>query len=121
MKVARIFSDEEGGSHFDDVEISFSDTAFIEGAQPIGLSEAWLAERVSMAKIPSGWSNPQHPTPARQIIVYLGGAAEMTTSDGETRVFEKGDVVMLEDVSGTGHGARFVSEGEALVVLIRLT
>ncbi len=120
MKLARIFSDDKGESHFDDVEISFSDTAFIEGAQPIGLAEAWSAERVSMAKVPPGWSDPQHPTPARQIAVFLSGVAEMATSDGETRVFEKGDVVMLEDVSGSGHGTRFASEGEALVVLIRL-
>lgn len=83
MKVARIHSDGKGESHFDDVEISFSPTHFIEGAQPIG-------------------------------------RAEIMASDGEARGFEKGDVVLLEDVSGAGHGTHFVSDEESLVLLIRL-
>ena len=120
MKVARILSDDRGESHFDDVDIPFSATDFIEGAQPLGVSEPWSAERVTMAKVPPGWSDPQHPTPVRQMVVFLSGTAEITASDGVARVFERGDVVILEDVSGAGHGTRFVGDEDSLVVLIRL-
>ena len=120
MKVARIFSDDKGESHFDDVDIAFSKTDFIEGAKPIGVTEPWSAEHVSMAKVPAGWSDPEHPTPVRQIAVFLSGGTELTASDGEARVFEKGNVVMLEDVSGTGHGIHFVSVEDSLLLLIRL-
>ena len=44
----------------------------------------------------------------------------MTTSEGEVRVFENGDLVILEDVDGKGHGTRFPSDEDTLIVLIRL-
>ena len=120
MKVARIFSDNNGESHFDDIEVAFIETDFIEGAQAFGVTEPWLAERVSIAKLPIGWSDPQHPTPARQIVVFLSGVMEVTASDGETGGFRKGDILMLEDVSGTGHGTIIVGESDSLCLLVRL-
>lgn len=120
MKVSRIISDDEGESHFDDVVVPFAETEFIKGAQSLGVTHPWSAEAVSIAKIPSRWSDAKHPTPVRQMVVFLSGLAEMTASDGESRVFEKGDIVMLEDVGGRGHGTRFLSDEESLVMLVRL-
>lgn len=120
MLLARTLSDEGGESHFDEVEIPFSETDFIAGAQPIGVSEPWIASQVSMLSVPPGWSDSQHPTPVRQIVVILSGGAEITTSDGEIRVFEKGDAVLLADLEGKGHGTRFASDEATLIVSIRL-
>jgi len=120
MKIVRLFSDDEANTHFDEVDIPFVDTNFIEGAQAIGVSEPWPADRVAIAKLPSGWMDSQHPAPVRQMCVFLGGIVEMTTSDGETRAFKKGDAVLLEDMNSTGHGTHISGAEDALVVLIRL-
>ena len=36
----------------------------------------------------------------------LEGGVEITASDGETRVFEPGDVLLVEDLCGKGHDSK---------------
>jgi len=49
-----------------------------------------------------------HCAPRRQYIVLLDGHIEITTGSGETRQFRGGDVLLVEDITGTGHRTRTV-------------
>jgi hypothetical protein len=57
-----------------------------------------------------------HPPPRRQWVVILRGAMEISTRTGERRRFERGDCLLAEDMSGTGHETWDVGD-EHLVTL----
>ena len=103
MKVTRVFSDSEGETHFEDV------TIHLQNAGQIG----HLSERVSVASLLFRENEPQydydwHNAPARQYIVLLDGRIELEVSDGESRIFAGGDILLMEDITGKGHRTRHI-------------
>jgi hypothetical protein len=67
--------------------------------------------------VAAGWhGDVPHPTPRRQVFCNLTGEYEVTTSDGETRRFPGGSLLLLEDTSGQGHSTRVVSADAVLIV-----
>ncbi len=101
----RVYSDENGESRFEDVNVPAQADGDIFVAEPIPL-EAMIM-RGLMGQPEPFW----HPAPRRQFIVYLDAALEVETSDGERRRFGTGDVVLYEDLEGRGHIARWLGEG----------
>lgn len=105
---ARLFSDVEGISHFEDIPLpeGWSTVNAILGADWISLD----AHHVR------GWA------PIRQhgCYVALSGHTIVTASDGEERVFSPGDVILAEDVSGAGHCVRVTGEGPARYLRLSL-
>ena len=47
-----------------------------------------------------------HPAPRRQFIFIMSGAMEITTSDGATRAFPAGSIVLADDRGSKGHQTR---------------
>lgn len=115
---ARIYSDESGESHFEDVEIQFADTDYESSAPPLGLSSFSNATQFGFMNAPSGWSIDWHPSSARNFFVVVTGEWEVTASDGETRRFRNGDLLRVEDTVGKGHKSRVV--GDSIVVMVKL-
>ncbi len=101
MIIKRIYNDEEGKSHFGEVEIPLSDGG------PIGLlSERFDAGSVIFRETPADYDFKWHPAPARQLLFIIKGRAEFKVSNGERHVFGAGDVLLLEDTEGEGHCSR---------------
>ena len=50
------------------------------------------------------WHNPTR----RQYLFVLAGQMEVSVKDGTTRVFNPGDVLLAEDMTGQGHLTRSV-------------
>ncbi len=91
----------DGKAHFRDVELEAL-------AGPGGAAlPPWIPAKSfhfssynpSAASAMSGW----HPAPRRQFLVTLSGRIAITASDGETRRFGPGDVLLVEDTEGEGH------------------
>lgn len=118
MKFLRLFSDEDGESHWQEVEVPLAERVFAPPAQDIELSEPEPVAQMVFLRLKSGWNEPIHPTPVRQKLVCLAGTARVTASDGEVRDIGRGDVWHMEDLSGKGHHTQVTSAGdfEALVV-----
>jgi hypothetical protein len=103
MIITRVYSDREGESHFADVEVELHDNG------PIGfLSLAMPAKSVIFRENEPGYDYDWHVAPARQYIVLLDGAIEIETSDGQSRIFRGGEVLLMEDTTGKGHRTRHV-------------
>jgi len=51
-----------------------------------------------------------HDAPTSQYVITLSGTLEFTTRDGETFVLRPGDVLVAEDVRGSGHKWRLVDD-----------
>ena len=98
MKIARIYNDDEGKSHFGEIDIPLKDGG------PIGLlSEKFVADKIISMETPADYDFIWHLAPARQLLFILKGRAEFTVSNGERHVFGSGDVILLEDTEGEGH------------------
>ena len=120
MKIARIYSTEDGESRFDEVDLAFADLNYIEGASPIGVAGPFEADRVQFVRVPDGWTDTRHPSPSRQYVAVLDGEGEFTTSDGEVRIFRTGDIFLLDDTRGKGHGSRFTGKSGFLAMMTPL-
>ena len=119
VKCLRLFADKDGESHFEDIEIDLSSIQYAPPAPPLDISEPTTATRFFWFRFPEGWHDAAHPSPRRQLFVLLEGEVEGWTSRGDTRIFKPGDRLLMEDISGKGHGARPIG-GEALAVVIVL-
>ena len=120
MKYVRIFTDESGESHIEDVEAELIARDFAPPAPPIDLSPMMPATGVAFVRFPAGWYGDWHPTPLRQVFVYLAGEVEGETSDGERRRFGPGSVTLAEDTTGKGHRSWVVGDADALLVVAQL-
>ncbi len=116
----RIWADEMGESHFEDVTVDIA----VSPAEP-GVAELWVSDQVTVDRahfvtvqaidqVPD-W----HCAPRRQFVVFLDGWVCITVSDGESRTLPAGGVVLVEDVTGRGHITEH-EPGERRVLLLPL-
>jgi uncharacterized protein YceH (UPF0502 family) len=122
MGYLRVYADAGGESHFEDVELPSTRVADPSRGLVAELAEAIAAGEVVFRNVieePTDDSYP-HVAPRRQFIVQLNGAVEIKVSDGETRRFDPGSVVLLEDTSGKGHTTRGLSPGGRMTLVITL-
>jgi hypothetical protein len=103
MKVHRMYADEAGESHFQDVEIPYAQetaTGRLSALQP--------ATGIIFREVSPTYDLDWHPAPRRQYVINLEGAVQITASDGEARVLGAGEILLAEDTTGKGHRSRAV-------------
>lgn len=100
MQIVRVYSGDDGESHFEDVTAD----QFAEIAKRVGEGEVTVNRRTS----PS--FSDYHTAPRRQYVVNLSGIAEFETADGSVRRLVPGDVLVAEDLTGHGHIARSIGD-----------
>jgi hypothetical protein len=119
-RYARLFCDGEGESHFEDVTAVLEPAAFAPPAPPLNVASLGDATTLSLVGGRAGWGGDRrHPSPARQMMCPLAGRFEVTASDGTSRQFAPGSLLLLEDTSGKGHSTRLLTE-EVVVAATRL-
>jgi hypothetical protein len=103
MKITRLYADEKGESHFQDVEVEF------EAPTPSGrVSARQKATGIIFREVPADYDLDWHPAPRRQYIINLDAGVQLTASDGECRRIKAGEVVLVEDTWGKGHLSKAV-------------
>lgn len=120
MQYTRLYSDDHGESHFEDIESDLKLVNYTQPAPPLYLSSFTPATQFGFMKAPAGWSSDWHPASARNIFLVLTGEWEVVASDGESRRFGPGSVLLVEDTSGKGHSSRVVSEFDSLAAMVQL-
>jgi quercetin dioxygenase-like cupin family protein len=120
MKMARIFSDADGTSHFEDVDIELTSAEYAPPAPPLEVSESIPVSGAVLASFRAGWFGDWHQTPRRQLYFQLSGRLEVSVSDGEIRILGPGDIVLVEDVIAPGHTTRALGEEASTGVFVHL-
>jgi len=118
MQYTRLYADEHGESHFEDVEIDLTLTEYAPPAPPLELSASTAAQQFGFMRAPAGWSSDWHPSSARNVFFVLTGEWEVTASDGEMRRFTAGSVLRVEDTAGKGHSSRVISDSQTAMILL---
>ncbi len=93
MSIFRVFSGDDGESHFEDV----TPEQFAEIANRRGPGEISLNQR------PSVYFSEYHNAPLQQYVMTLAGRAELEVADGSKRQMGPGDVLVAQDLTGHGH------------------
>ena len=98
MKIHRLYADASGESHFQDVEVEFT-----ESGRAGRLSPRLPATGIIFREVPAEYDLDWHPAPRRQYIVNLDAGVQITASDGESRKIGAGEIILVEDTWGKGH------------------
>jgi hypothetical protein len=101
LPITRIYTGEDGQSHFEDIEVELDDHGNIGH-----LSAPYPATGIIFRHTDGDYHYDWHNAPRRQYIVILEGGLEVEVGDGTRRVFQSGDIVLAEDVDGQGHISR---------------
>jgi mannose-6-phosphate isomerase-like protein (cupin superfamily) len=120
MKYIKIFADERGETHFEDMEIDLELVDFAPPAPPLNLSSFNSATQYAFCQFPVGWFGDWHPAPRRQIFFVLSGEGELKVSDGEVRSIGPGSIVLVEDMESKGHISKVVGSVELVAAVVRL-
>lgn len=113
--ITRIFSDDAGESHFEDLKIPLNENGEIGF-----LSEKQAVSGIIFRKVKPDYDFDFHQAPARQYIILQEGAIEIETSLGEKRIFEPGNVLLVEDTSGKGHRTRNLKKAVRSSIFVTL-
>lgn len=98
FQVTRVYSDSNGDSHFEDIEIPLTEAGSVGS-----LSEELPAKGLIFREVEPSYDWNFHTAPQKQFIVLLDGEIEIETSLGDKRTFKAGDVLLVEDTTGKGH------------------
>jgi len=104
VKITRIYSGDDGESHFEDIEIPLTDRGGAIGA----ISKLENATGVLFRKTEGDYDYDFHNAPRRQYVINLDASVEIEVGDGTKRVLGPGDILLAEDTSGRGHISRAV-------------
>lgn len=116
----RIYADEKGESHLEDIAVSFEEEDFVPPAPPVLLSSFTSASQFAFELVHPGWHGDWHPAPQRVLAIYLSGEGEIEASDGEVRALLPGTILLAEDTIGKGHVTRVNGSSDMLVVILLL-
>ena len=108
MAIYRIFSDTDGESHIEDLNLE----EHPELGAMINVSE------VRVQEFDGSRNMDFHPLPERRLVIHLSGEVEIGASDGAKRVLRAGDIRLMEDVTGRGHTHVDLSPSAAVYVLL---
>lgn len=103
MRIHNLYEDENGVSHFRDVEVEWVDET--RGGK---FSKRRPATGIIFRQVQPDYELDWHPAPRRQYIINLDAGVQLTASDGEVRVIGAGEVILVEDTTGKGHLSKAV-------------
>ena len=98
MQFFRLYSGDDGKSHFEDLQQTGASTYFLQNLPANALVFKNDLNREDL----HGW----HTAPRRQWCITLAGSVEIGLGDGTKKTFGPGDVFLAEDVTGQGHTAK---------------
>ena len=98
MDVVRVYTGEDGESHFEDVPIGLEDRGL--GGRISGLIRG---SGVMFREVDATYDLDFHNAPRRQFVVNLAGSVDITVGDGTVRRLGPGEILLAEDTTGRGH------------------
>jgi len=115
FKYVRIYTGDDGLSHFEDVEVDLSETGDASVFSP-----TMPVTGLNFRRQVPGYQLDFHPAPRSQFIVNLHGTVEIIASDGESRIFGPGSIMHADDTTGKGHISKAIGDEERLSLFVHL-
>lgn len=115
MKITTIAVDAQGHSFFTETELA-------QTGNPLRRAQAKNQDVSSwqMALAQPGHVQDFTRAPEPQMVGIMSGSMMLTVSNGESRAFARGDMVLLKDTTGQGHRMRVGGHDACGFLLINL-
>jgi quercetin dioxygenase-like cupin family protein len=111
MKFASIFADEQGETHFRQTDLPERELAVGPPPNPTGqMSDFGAVTTMFAVSFAAGTEAPAHNAPQPYVVIVLSGEGEVLVSDGESRRFRAGDLLLANDLTGKGHITRALTD-----------
>jgi hypothetical protein len=123
MKVhyTRLFANSQGASSFEDKEAELKLGFAAPPAEPLYTAQFSPAEGTFWLGAPPTWKgDAPHPAPRRMVFITVQGEYQIEATDGETRQFPLGRVLLIENTTGTGHSTKVIGGQDAIVFAVGL-
>lgn len=98
MRVTRIYTGDDGESHFEDVEVPLRDFGDLGR-----ISEQFPVSGLMFREVDADYDFDFHTAPRRQYVVNLDAAVDIEVGDGTRRRIGAGEILLAEDTTGRGH------------------
>jgi quercetin dioxygenase-like cupin family protein len=119
MIIPRVWTDEQGVSHFADLDLPEAMAPMATGLPQMRATSSMPAESFRLiTTTPQAMARGWHPAPARQFVIVVKGAIDVEVSDGETRRLNAGSMIFFEDLVGRGHLNRIVNDQEIMLAFL---
>ena len=103
MNYVRIYADDDGATHFEDVVVHAELREIVTGLPPVLVSVPHPAAGLIFVQQPEDAADwERHVAPRRQWVIVLRGCIAGQVSDGERREFDPGSLASVEDTEGIG-------------------
>jgi len=117
----RLFARSDGASCFQDREAVLDLGFAVPPAEPLHSAPFLPAEATFWLGGSATWKgDAPHPAPRRMICVTVQGEYQIEASDGATRKFPAGSVLLIEDITGIGHSTKVTSTENAILLAVGL-
>ena len=113
MKVVRVYTGEDGESHFEDIEVQWDSESSMGQ-----LSRLIRGSGVIFRHVEKSYDLDFHVAPRRQFVVNLIGSVDISVGDGTTRRIGSGEILLAEDTTGRGHKSQAVDGGDRTCLFI---
>ena len=100
MGSIRLYTGDDGQSHIEEIDLM----EYLAWKSLLGVIG------IVFRSSPPGYFSDWHIAPRRQYIITLSGEAEIGLKDGTVYRLKAGDVNLAEDLTGSGHTTRVVSD-----------
>jgi hypothetical protein len=116
MIIPRVWTDEQGSSHFADLDLPETMMPTTLGLPDMRSTSSVPVESFRLiTTTPQAMARGWHPAPTRQFVIVVRGAIAVEVSDGETRRLDAGSMILFEDVGGRGHLNHVVDDHEIML------
>jgi len=115
MKALRLYTGDDGESHFEEIPMEFTPDRNMESTPMQG------AKSVAVRRVSPGVVLDWHPAPRRQYLFTLSGAWDIECGSGEVQRFEAGDIMLANDLTGRGHTSRVVGDEPHVFAVVPLS
>lgn len=109
LSYTRVVDTADGASAFVAAELHLGSQPGPDGVPAMLMADIGPASGAAFVRFAAFPEEP-HPAAAPQWVVVLRGVIEVEVSDGTTRRFGAGELVLATDTSGRGHITRAVGE-----------
>ena len=104
MRYVHLRTADNGDSEFVESELPGKDRHVIDGVPPLKIAGPYDVSRIEFVQSTAAVADWQHHVaPRSQWLLILSGQVAITVTNGERREFGPGDVILIEDTTGTGH------------------